>query len=512
MSLRRLFSPLLLIISAIIVAAVVLAYYSYRSADKLAERSERSVGTSNRLLGRKLIDRIEKVIIDNDRTFFNLVNLDDPREFVELWRRIVRVSAAVESVIVLDREHTLKHLITKLGHKQSGWFKHVFQTQLVKKMHLDRLPRDSHKHLHTSYAGQTYLLSYIRRERYSIVLSVNIPYLIKDIFKEEFSDVGESRTIAVMDEGGRVLYGHPVATEGTKLVFEERFPTTLYKWRLQIAPLDVKALRRQAEQRRMIDMVLVGAAVAVIVVGLIVMLIAVRKERRANELKSDFIANVSHELKTPLSLIRMFGELLSLGRASKPETQREYAEIITRESDRLTSLIDNVLDFARIERGKVAYEFQRGDVRGAVERAVELSRYRYEQAGVELTLSLDEDLPEIEFDGSAMTLLVLNLLENALKYGASKDGEVRVELHHRDGVIALRVADDGPGIPAEEHKRIFDRFFRGREPRRSSTRGSGIGLSLVKHIAEAHGGSVSLNSELGKGATFAVSIPCHDAS
>jgi two-component system phosphate regulon sensor histidine kinase PhoR len=215
---------------------------------------------------------------------------------------------------------------------------------------------------------------------------------------------------------------------------------------------------------------------------------------------------VSHEFKTPLSLIRMFGELLALGRAGAGSA-KEYAEIITRESDRLTGLIDNVLDFARIERGKAAYEFARGDLGAVVAQSVELLRYRCEQAGVALGVEIAPDLPEVSFDRSAMTLLALNLVENALKYGADPGREIRVGLRRSGDALVLAVADQGPGIPREEHRRIFDRFFRGESSRRAGVRGSGIGLSLVKHIAEAHGGRVTLDSALGKGAVFEVSIP-----
>src|SRR5262249_9711888 len=142
----------------------------------------------------------------------------------------------------------------------------------------------------------------------------------------------------------------------------------------------------------------------------------------ANQLKSDFISNVSHELKTPLSLIRMFGELLALGKVKTPEKGTEYAEIITREAERLGRLIDNVLDFSRIERGKVAYDFQRGQLPNVVERALDVYRYRLDREGIRLVAKIDDGLPEASIDDSAMTLLLVNLLENAVKYGGGEIG------------------------------------------------------------------------------------------
>lgn len=496
------------------VAALVLGYFSYQAAAQLAEKSEKSVERSNRALGLKLIDRIEKVIIDSDRTFFRLVSLDDPREFRELWRRIVRISPAVESVIVLNNKREVVHLVAKLRPHQLSSFRKRFLKHILPDMELEKLAPNKHKHLHMVYAGKTYVLSYIRRRSaghdYYVALSIDIHYLIHDIFPEEFKELEETNSIAVFDEQGRALYGRPVSG-GDRLTFQDRFPTTLYKWRLQISPRQIGSLSQQAWTRQLSDVALVGSAVGVIWVGMLVLLVAVRKEQRANQLKSEFISNVSHELKTPLSLIRLFGELLASGRSKDEATSQEYAEIITRESDRLTGLIDNVLDFARIERGKAAYEMAEGDLGPVVERAVDLCRYRSEQAGVHLTTDIQEGVPRTTFDESAMTLVLLNLLDNALKYGATKGDEVKVTLTLADNALLLGVSDPGPGIPPDEVQQIFERFSRGKSARSMGQRGSGIGLSLVKHIAESHGGRVSVESELGKGATFEVSIPARSS-
>jgi two-component system phosphate regulon sensor histidine kinase PhoR len=205
----------------------------------------------------------------------------------------------------------------------------------------------------------------------------------------------------------------------------------------------------------------------------------------------------------------MFGELLAMGKLKSPEKGKEYAEIITREAERLSRLIDNVLDFARMERGRVAYEFHAGRLDEVVERSLDVYRHRVEREGLKLTTKIDPDLPETMLDENAMTLLLLNLLENAVKYGK---GEIAVYLTRQGNTLRLVVGDQGPGIPTEEHKRIFDRFYRTRQARGTNVRGSGIGLSLVKHIAEAHGGFVTVDSEPGKGAAFIVDIPLVEPS
>jgi two-component system phosphate regulon sensor histidine kinase PhoR len=502
----RWFFPLLAILPAMMVAVVVLAYSSYRASSQLAEKTAFSVERSNRVIGQKLIDRIEKVVIDTDRAFFRLVRLDDPQEFRELWRRIVRVSPAVESVIVLDQRGELVHLVATLDAKKLTGFQKVFETRVLPDMALDKLPLDSHKHLHKTYDGKPFLLSYIRQRSagrdYYIALSINVDHLLQTVFPREFGKLEETNTIAVLDERGRVIYG---ASRDERLAFRAGFPTTLYKWQLQIEPRQMAALSQEVRARSMTDLILVLGAVAVIFFGMIVLMFAIQRERRANALKSEFIANVSHELKTPLSLIRMFGELLSLGRVRDAGTAQEYAEIITRESDRLTGLIDNVLDFARIERGKAAYEMREGDLAAVVDRTLELCSHRVEQAGV--TLERDIEPVTATFDESALTLLLLNLVENALKYGAASGQQVRVRLFVEGGTVRLQVSDDGPGVSPDEQRRVFERFYRGRVALEGSQRGSGIGLALVSHIAEAHGGEALVVSELGKGATFEVRLP-----
>ena len=256
---------------------------------------------------------------------------------------------------------------------------------------------------------------------------------------------------------------------------------------------------------------MVGLSCVVVIAGMGVVIVAAERERRLSALKSDFVANVSHELKTPLSLVRMFGELLLSGRVASDDKRREYLQIIVNESERLSALIENVLDFAKFERGKSAFEFHEGDVGQAVARAVDVYRYRAEREGVDVEVTLDSRLPSAMFDERALELLLMNLLDNALKY--AKDGKrVTVDVRQGGGGLEIRVIDHGPGIPADERRRIFDRFVRGSAGTEKQVRGSGIGLALVKHIAESHGGKAWVESDVGHGATFVVTIPARGAA
>ena len=180
-------------------------------------------------------------------------------------------------------------------------------------------------------------------------------------------------------------------------------------------------------------------------------------------------------------------------------------QIIVSESERLAALIENVLDFAKVERGKAAYEFSTSNVVEVVARAVEACRVRAEREGVELEFTCAEASILLEIDERAIEIAVINLVDNAVKYAAGGK-RVAVQLRAQGSHVEIRVTDWGPGIAADEKLRVFERFVRGRSTRNQRIRGSGIGLSLVKHIAEAHGGSSWVEDSKGSGACFVISL------
>jgi signal transduction histidine kinase len=232
----------------------------------------------------------------------------------------------------------------------------------------------------------------------------------------------------------------------------------------------------------------------------------VQREVRLARLKSDFVANVSHELKTPLALIRLFAETLELGRVASPERAREYYRVINKESNRLTQLINNILDFSRIEAGRKQYRFATVDVCRIVDEVLEAYRFPIEQQGFALEVVFAEDVPEIQGDSEALSQALLNLLNNAIKYSRD-DKRIKVEVAEKDGRVLVSVADHGIGVAKADQKKIFEKFFRAEDSLVHETKGSGLGLALVSHIMEAHGGSVELQSAPGGGSTFTLVLP-----
>ena len=225
-----------------------------------------------------------------------------------------------------------------------------------------------------------------------------------------------------------------------------------------------------------------------------------------SRLKSDFVANVSHELKTPLALIRLFAETLELGRVPGEEKAKQYYRVINKESQRLTQLINNILDFSRIEAGRKEYRFAPADVGRILHEVVESYRFQIEQQGFALELDMAEDLPEVEVDAEALSQALINLVNNAIKY-STQEKYIRLEVRRADGKILLSVTDRGIGVAKADQKRIFEKFYRAENSLVHETKGSGLGLALVHHIMDAHGGSVELESAPGKGSTFTLVLP-----
>jgi signal transduction histidine kinase len=232
----------------------------------------------------------------------------------------------------------------------------------------------------------------------------------------------------------------------------------------------------------------------------------VARELELAKLKSDFVSNVSHELRTPLALIRLYAETLELGRISNQGKRQEYYEIIRKESERLSSLINNILDFSRIESGKKEYNFRETDVADLVRGTLESYRFEIEQNGFQFEQKIDTNLPQVCVDREAIARSLLNLVNNAVKYSATEK-YLGVNLYRHNGGVNLEVVDHGIGIPAREQPKIFDKFYRVCDPLVHNTKGSGLGLSLVRHIVQAHGGEVAVESEPGHGSKFIITLP-----
>jgi signal transduction histidine kinase len=316
----------------------------------------------------------------------------------------------------------------------------------------------------------------------------------------------EAPTIcAIVDDRGRPVYSKE-PLERAELIVAVPFREGLPHWRIALYQPEGPSPRQAVRRQVAIFTAAFGVLLLVVVAGIIATYRLVRRETEMARLKADFVANVSHDLKTPLSVIRMFGETLEMGRLPDEAGRREYYRVITRESERLTRLIDNVLDFSRIESGRRTYERVPTAVEPLVREAVEAFSHPLAQHGFKVDVQVAPDLPEVPLDADAVGQALANLIDNAIKYSAERPS-LTVEARIVQGQLALTVADEGIGIPREEQGRIFDKFYRVGRSDTQSRRGSGVGLALVRHVAEAHGGRVTVESRPGQGSRFTLWVP-----
>ena len=262
-----------------------------------------------------------------------------------------------------------------------------------------------------------------------------------------------------------------------------------------------ETIQQVARSRVSRDLLILVVLDAVLLTGVWVVYRSVRREMEFVRLKSDFVSNVSHELRTPLALIRMYAETLEMGRLAGEEKKQEYYLTIVKETERLTRLVNNLLNFSRMEAGRRPYSLSPLDLNAVVRSALDSFSPHLANEGFSPVVILDPAIPAVRADREAVQEALINIIDNAVKYsGAEK--YLRVATGSRMDEAYVEIEDHGPGIPSEYRERVFETFFRVPSPLTPAAKGSGLGLAIARHIMEAHGGRVDLKSKPGKGSTF----------
>jgi two-component system phosphate regulon sensor histidine kinase PhoR len=519
---------LALVFPAMIAAAVALAYYGFKHAEDVSRPVEQLFRQECQDYAEGLAKSVEARLDREALSLFAKISaLEDNPTAADPCD--LDPGPGIDSFAVLGETRRVectwpraKEIDSKRRRSAESASPKVAWLSKIKNLAWGQVDLDNFAYHHDVLdSGGSVLLAYTARrandgDMYHVVARLDLDFIGKQWAENELGPGRKNRRVAILDETNHLIAGvHLGGAEARppgRLFYEGPFGKALYRWRVQMVPQNAEEFQAQRERTKLVRRVLIMLATVIIVVGLVLVWLAILTERRASRMKSDFIANVSHELKTPLSLIRMFGEMVATGRHKGEEAAREYGGIITRESERLSHLIDNVLDFSRLERGKASYHFAEGNLAEVVERALDVCRYRLERDKMKLLVDIQNDLPAVRMDENEMTLVVLNLVDNAIKH-ASDGGKVSVKVARAPGFVTLSVRDYGPGIPHADHARVFERFYRSQSTRERNIRGSGIGLALVKHIALAHGGRVTVQSPVPdspdnpQGSLFTVYVP-----
>lgn len=336
---------------------------------------------------------------------------------------------------------------------------------------------------------------------------LNRDFVLKNHFPEVLGSVhlGKDMLVGILDEDDSILYLKHNQTFKTYLAaanFLNHFPS----WKVALFDPDGKSIEQLAGEEKGLYLALFIGIIVVMLIGIILMVYAVIHESEISRLKSEFVSNVSHELKTPLALIRMFGETLDSGIVEDENKKREFYNIIRKESERLSHLINNVLDFSRMDAGVKEYSLREADLVEVCRNSLEAYKFQLSDSGFKIESELPANPVKLKMDTDAVSQVLLNLLNNAVKY-SDENKYILVRVWRNSEAAFLSVRDHGVGIAKEELKRIFDKFYRVSTTRTKETRGSGLGLTLAKHIVEAHGGSIEVQSEVGKGSLFMVRFP-----
>jgi nitrogen-specific signal transduction histidine kinase/tetratricopeptide (TPR) repeat protein len=329
--------------------------------------------------------------------------------------------------------------------------------------------------------------------------------LLNEMFHEAAGHADQANMdLSLEDESGQLIWGSPPTDRGFS---QTRDPAqTGIPWRLCVGIRDpAEFYSHYAVQQRLLLVGLFSVIVLVCVAGFSLTR-AIRHELFVARLKADFVANVSHELRTPLTAIRQMSEMLAEGRVQDEERSREYHLVLDRESTRLQQIVEELLDFRRLEKNAQEFDLRPIDLVDLVQNVVNLFQSQADSSYRNVILKINRPEVAINADRAALGRAVWNLLDNACKYGRS-NRPIEVSVLASSDSAHVSVRDYGIGIPEKEQAKIFDSFVRGESARKESIRGTGLGLAIVRHIVHAHHGRVELFSQVGSGSEFRLILP-----
>ena len=489
----------------VLLPILVLTYMQYRSLSELQNKTKGAF-KDNLRQGLTIVERQMKQRLEGVATQ-TLSPISDmgAEELEKYFANVKRSHPEIEAIFVFGYSGDQKKMIAQAGVTPA-------ESQILSTFEKARLAQnfldDNRKYLF----GEGKYLFYPLNDRFAgVVLSdafVNDDLIAGTIDKTlniYHLNTASSSAIAIniSDENGRVLYSNAAAQHGYFLETNFDRPFSNWKAGVGLKNTNLDQLARNSFLHS------AGATVLVLLVllgGIALTIRATDREARLAQAKSNFVANVSHELKTPLSLLSLFSEILELGRVKNEEKRTEYYRILRHESLRLNKVIDNILDFSKIEAGRKTYDFADADMAEVLENVLSSYRYQIINSGFDIQTNIQPDLPSVFIDRDAMAQAISNLVDNAIKY--SRDvKQLSITTEKRGTDLSIEIADHGIGIPRAEQAKVFEKFYRVGNGLVHDVKGSGLGLSLVKHIIEAHQGTISVESDVGKGSRFTILLP-----
>ena len=349
-------------------------------------------------------------------------------------------------------------------------------------------------------------LSWNKNNSTQTSMVIDFPVYLKSISEKMIKklDPGSSINIKIEDNQGKLVFSKVLKEEIGYLSFP--FPENLPQWKLLLSENKPGFLTTLLKARSGIYLFIFILIALLMLLGFAFIMYTLNVELRLNKLKSEFISNVSHELKSPLTSIRMMTEMLHHNRVQTEERKSAYYSAMLEESEHLSHLIDNILDFSRMDDDRKKYDFTDVNLEELLCKFLESTRERLQEPGFDIRYNRPDHVPVVKADKNAILQVFYNLVDNAIKFSGTSR-QIDITLFAKGDKVLFCVRDYGIGISGKDQEKIFDRFYRGDKPQRLGIKGSGIGLTIVKQIIEAHGGTINIESEVGKGSRVVVRLP-----
>jgi two-component system phosphate regulon sensor histidine kinase PhoR len=341
-------------------------------------------------------------------------------------------------------------------------------------------------------------------------IAVNNERFINDVIGKKLTEIAQNDFIINVDRqssASTVFSTHP----STKEIFSHQRPLWIFPDHVVKIRLRGITIQEAANERYYRNLILIIILDVVLLIGAFIVYRLIKREMELVAMKSDFVSNVSHELRTPLSLIRMFAETLEMKRVKTEKKKQEYYGIILHETERLTRLINNILNFSRMESKTRRFSFRLSNVNEIVSSVLTIYSYQLEKLQFSLETSFGKDLPPLSLDEEAISEALHNLIDNAIKY-SGENKFIRIATSCLNTMVKIEIEDHGIGIATEHHSRIFEKFYRVSQGLVHTAKGSGLGLAIVQHIVQSHNGTITISSQVGKGSTFTINLPLTKAS
>jgi signal transduction histidine kinase/tetratricopeptide (TPR) repeat protein len=435
---------------------------------------------------KNMIDEVVAENSSNDIPDEYVDAVDDMQDLIDKKLEIWRMAEVVRRNILLGTREKLKNFSSESPQVQKNAFEFEDNDILVLLIPLDRNGSGQTREFLGSLLGMSDLI-----EDINSLVKENCPPGVSILLRSTLSD--------------NIIFGDADATQGSPVI-TDFFPENFPPWRLELYQSGGGGSGFFLYKNIFFWTILALLFILFFGSGLIIRTII--HEVNLINLKSEFIASVSHEFKTPLTSIGGIIERFLDGEVKNPDKAKEYYRILSHDSERLKRLVKNVLDFTKIDEGKREYELASTDVVELVRREVESFEKENKSDGFKVGIEIDDNIPPVFADEEAMSQALRNILDNAAKF-SGQEKKINIQIFRKENSVEIAVQDRGIGIPDNEQKRIFEKFYRGKQASSVSPTGTGLGLTLVKHIMDAHRGNIIVQSQPGEGSRVSLILPIH---